>query len=81
MDLLRKRIATYAIDCDLRYGHAHAANKPSQWRELCESTKMITNDYGYPHLTMLDAVRFREIVASRCYCGGVIYPHLTSTME
>ncbi len=36
-DIIKQRIEQYSINCDLKFGHLHAAYKPSHMRELTDS--------------------------------------------
>lgn len=72
VELVHQRAATHQIDCDIRRGYADAAVKPRHLRDLHDWAEKAEKDYNYPHNTVLDAVRFREVVTSRAYCGGLI---------
>lgn len=70
--LLRRRVEEFSIDCDLRRGHAEAIVKRRDADGMRRWADKLAGEYDYPHLTVMDAVRFREVVASRRYCGGVV---------
>lgn len=72
VELIHQRAAEHGIDCDIARGYAEAAVKPAHLRQLHEWAEKAARAYGYPHNTVLDAVRFREVVASRAYCGGLL---------
>ena len=72
MDLVRERVREHNIQCDLRQGFADAAVKESHLLELRQWAEKAEKEYDYPHLKVLDAPRFREIVTSRVYCGGML---------
>ena len=69
--IIRERVATYHIDCDLKNGGVFAALKPSQMAHL-ESQKRLWERYGHTQLEMLDERRIREIVACDQYIGGML---------
>lgn len=70
VQLAKDRIAEYQIDCDFSAGTADAAVKPLHLDEMKKWAETVATKYGHPPPTVLDAVGFREIVASRRYCGG-----------
>ena len=72
VELIHTNARQYNIDCDIRRGYAEAAVKQSHLRELQQWAEKAAREYDYPHNTVLDSVRFREIIASRAYCGGLL---------
>jgi gamma-glutamylputrescine oxidase len=71
IELLRRQVDRYAIDCDLVHGHIHAALKPRQARDLRDWQAELENSYDYRSLTYLDGERLHEAVASRRYIAGL----------
>jgi gamma-glutamylputrescine oxidase len=71
IELLRRQVDRYAIDCDLVHGHIHAALKPRQARDLRDWQAELENTYGYRSLTYLDAEGMHEAVASQRYIAGL----------
>ena len=70
--MIHTRAAAHDIACDLQRGYAEAACKPAHLRALHQWAAKAARDYDYPHNTVLDAQRFREVIASRAYCGGML---------
>jgi len=71
MDLLRRQVDRFNIDCDLVHGHIHAALKPRQARELRIWQADLEDNYGYRSLEYLDTQRVREAIASDRYVAGL----------
>lgn len=69
--IIRERVATYQIDCDLKDGGVFAALKPKQMAHL-ESQKRLWERYGHTQLELLDERRIRQIVACDQYIGGML---------
>lgn len=69
--IIRERIATYNIQCDLKDGGVFAANTPKHMKHL-ESQKKLWERYGHTQLELMDAKRIREVVASDAYVGGML---------
>ncbi len=70
-DIIRERVATYGIDCDLKWGYCDVALKPrhmKQFAEWQEFEKSIGNPHTY---TLLDRDELREYVRSDRYLGGL----------
>ena len=74
VEIIRQRIARYAIDCDLRWGFCDVAMKPVHMRWFEESRRE-QQAKGYPHpLTLLDASEVKNYVGSDAYIGGLYNP-------
>lgn len=72
VELVRQRIAQYAIDCDLRWGFCELANTPAQFAAFKDEQAQLA-ELGYRHATRLvDATHIGEVVASEQYAGGLI---------
>jgi gamma-glutamylputrescine oxidase len=69
--ILRERIATYDIQCDLKDGGVFAALTSKQMGHL-EAQKRLWERYGHTQLELLDGKRIREVVASENYIGGLL---------
>jgi gamma-glutamylputrescine oxidase len=69
--IIEQRVAKYAIDCDLKHGHLHAAMKPAHMHELeaafAEAERRGMGDM----VTLLDAAGVRSHLASDLYCGAL----------
>ncbi|WP_313512397.1 FAD-binding oxidoreductase [Pseudomonas sp.] len=69
--IIRERIATYGIDCDLKNGGVFAALSAKQMGHL-ESQKALWERYGHNQLQLLDRQGIRDVVASDNYLGGLL---------
>ncbi len=70
INLLRRRISQYNIDCDMQQGHLLAALHARHCRELERMADKMTNRYAYP-ARLLDMAETRAAIASRKYCGAL----------
>ncbi len=71
VEIIRERVARYAIDCDIRWGYCDVALKPKHldWFRETQSEQRAA---GYPHeLVMLDRDEVKEFVGSERYLGGL----------
>lgn len=71
IDMTRDLIARHRIDCDLAWGHVHAAIKPRQREELCEWQREQQGDYGYDKLRFIERDEIGQWVASERYIAGL----------
>ena len=70
-DIIRERIDTYDIDCDLKWGYCDVTLKPRHLRKFAE-WKTFEASIGNPHTyTLLDREELREYVNSEQYLGGL----------
>jgi len=72
--ILRERIERHAIDCDLRWGYFHAADRPRELAECDEVVDLWGGRYGYGELQVVrsaEVVR-RDVVDSPRYIGGLV---------
>lgn len=69
--IIRERIATYGIQCDLKDGGVFAALNGNQMRHL-EGQKRLWERHGHRQLELLDATRIREVVNTGRYLGGML---------
>lgn len=70
-DIIRERVATYGIQCDLKHGNVFAGLTSAHMREL-EERWTLWRGYGIESQEMLTAEQMREHVASDLYAGGMI---------
>ncbi|MHA7817371.1 MAG: NAD(P)/FAD-dependent oxidoreductase [Pseudohaliea sp.] len=70
-DIIRERVETYDIDCDLKWGYCDVALKPRHLRQFAE-WKAHEEAIGNPHsYRLLDRDELKEFVASEAYLGGL----------
>ncbi len=70
---LKDRVARHNIDCDLRMGYLHVAEKARHLRELREIHADAT-DWGDPEPLLIEQADIGEWVASKRYVGGLLDP-------
>ena len=70
-EIIRERIKTYDIQCDLKEVNVVAAFTGAHMREL-ENRLKLWADYGIKNQEMLDKEQLRAHVNSNAYVGGVI---------
>ncbi|WP_199257771.1 NAD(P)/FAD-dependent oxidoreductase [Paracoccus binzhouensis] len=70
-DIIRERVATYDIRCDLKPGNVFAALTGAHMREL-EARWTLWRSYGIDSQEMLDAARMQDHVVTDRYVGGMI---------
>lgn len=72
VDLVRRRVEEFAIDCDLRWGYCDLANRPQHLQDFARTRDELLQ-LGYRHeLRLLQAAQMHEVVGSERYCGGLI---------
>ena len=72
VELVRRRVAKYNIDCDLTWGYCDLANKPAHFAGFQEDMAELQG-LGYQHeLRLVQPDRMHEVVGSSRYCGGMI---------
>ena len=69
--IIRERVDTYNIDCDLRDGNLFAACNDKQLRGLREH-KALWERYGHDRLEMLEGNTYRREVSSDRYVGALV---------
>lgn len=72
VNIIRQRVASYGIDCDLRFGYCDVALKP---RDLVgfEADLRRQQELGYPHAMRLVARdELRTLIKSDLYLGGML---------
>ena len=70
-DIIRERVATYGIQCDLKPGNVFAALTDAHLREL-EARLRLWRSHGIDSQEMLGADQMRAHVATDRYVGGMI---------
>lgn len=70
-DIIRERVARYAIDCDLRDGNIYAAFNKKQLRGLADRIALWTR-FGHTDIEMLDANAIRQHANTDLYIGGLL---------
>lgn len=72
VELVRRRIEHFAIDCDLTWGYCDLANTPKDFAGFLEDREELLG-LGYRHaLETLQADEMHRVVGSARYCGGMI---------
>ncbi|MER5173583.1 FAD-binding oxidoreductase [Thioclava sp. GXIMD2076] len=71
--IIRERVSTYGIQCDLKDGNVFAAFNDMHMREL-EEKKQLWESYGLNDQRMLTKSEIREHAATDLYVGGMIDP-------
>jgi gamma-glutamylputrescine oxidase len=71
---VRDRVARHGIDCDLQWGHLHAATKPRQRDELLELQHELAETYGYHSPRFLERDGVEALLATKRYCAGLFDP-------
>jgi gamma-glutamylputrescine oxidase len=74
LDWVRERVARHAIDCDLNWGHLHAATKPRQRDELLELQHELAAVYRYHSPRFLERHEVEGLLATQRYCAGLFDP-------
>ena len=74
LDWVRERVARHAIDCDLNWGHLHAATKPRQREELLELQRELAEVYDYQSPRFLERHEIEGLLATQRYCAGLFDP-------
>ncbi|AXF85063.1 Gamma-glutamylputrescine oxidoreductase [Ephemeroptericola cinctiostellae] len=69
--IIRERISTYDIKCDLKNGGVFAAFTPKQMRHL-EHQRKLWARHGHNTVDMLDKKQMSDVVGSDVYVGGSI---------
>ncbi|WP_417660934.1 NAD(P)/FAD-dependent oxidoreductase [Pseudomonas sp.] len=72
VEIVRKRVEQFNIDCDLTWGYCDLANKPRDLEGFAEDAHELKS-LGYQHqLRLLQANQMHEVVGSDRYVGGLI---------
>lgn len=70
-EIIRRRIAQYNIDCDLRFGHLHTAMKSLHLKELEASYREAQVRGMGDEVSLLDKAQVQGLLASDLYCGAL----------
>lgn len=70
-EIIRDRVKTYDIKCDLKQGNVFAALTGKHLRDL-DARRKLWQSYGMTNQAMLTRDQMREHVASDVYVGGMI---------
>ncbi|MFN0193114.1 MAG: NAD(P)/FAD-dependent oxidoreductase [Aestuariivirga sp.] len=70
-DIIRSRVKTYGIKCDLKEGNVFTALTAAHMRGL-EERRLLWESHGYKTQELLDAGQLRQHVVSDLYVGGLI---------
>jgi gamma-glutamylputrescine oxidase len=70
-DIIRERVARYAIACDLKAGNIFAAFTPKHMRGL-EAKQALWRRHGHDNFELLDRDGLRRHVGSDAYIGGML---------
>ena len=71
-DIIRERVQTYGIDCDLKWGHMDVAIKPRHLRDQQEEFEELEKrafPYEYRHLSKEEVV---ATIGTDAYIGGLL---------
>ncbi|MGY2197262.1 NAD(P)/FAD-dependent oxidoreductase [Pseudomonas gingeri] len=72
VDIVRRRIEHFQIDCDLTWGYCDLANKPRDLEGFAEDAEEL-RQLGYRHATrLLQAHEMHSVVGSERYVGGLV---------
>jgi len=70
-DIIKNRVAKYNIDCDLKFGHLHAAYKPSHMKELTASYNEAVEHGMGDQVSLLNRDDMPEYLESPIYHGAI----------
>lgn len=71
LDLIKDLVAKHRIDCDLHWGHLHAAIKPRQETELRGWQDELAGAYGYTSTRWLDRAELAQVLNTERYIGAL----------
>ncbi|MBM4218282.1 MAG: FAD-binding oxidoreductase [Gammaproteobacteria bacterium] len=71
IELTRELIERNRIDCDLAWGHVHAALKPRQRLELLDMQRGQEGEFGYRKLRFMERAETESWIASKRYIAGL----------
>jgi len=70
-EIIRERVSTYAIDCDLKSGYVDVAIKPRHVRDL-ETYHRLLQKYDFPHdYQMLSKHETQDLLGTDAYIGAL----------
>lgn len=71
LSLIRQRVRKYSIECDLSFGHLHAAIKAHHYSDLQRWSELLTKRYAYESLQLWDGQELRQHINTERYIGGL----------
>jgi gamma-glutamylputrescine oxidase len=71
VELTRELILRNQIDCELAWGHVHAALKPRQREELLGMQREQEGEFGYRKLRFMERDELESWIASKRYVAGL----------
>lgn len=70
-EIIKSRVEKYAIACDLKHGHLHAAYKPSHLPELRQDYEEAVRRGMGDDVSLLERSQVRDILESDLYHGAI----------
>ncbi|WP_447797939.1 NAD(P)/FAD-dependent oxidoreductase [Pseudomonas moraviensis] len=70
-EIIRQRVEKYAIQCDLKHGHLHAAYKPSHMTDLRKDYDEAVRRGLGDEVSLLDRSQVRDLLQSELYHGAI----------
>jgi len=71
-EVIRERVETYGIDCDLKWGYCDVALKPRHLKQFAQ-WQAFEQEIGNPHTyTLLGREELKQFVSSDRYLGGLM---------
>jgi gamma-glutamylputrescine oxidase len=74
LDIVKDRVARHQIDCDLKFGYFHAANKPRDAESLRQWRDEAQTRFGYDRFRYIEQDGLSHYVQSTRYLGGLFDP-------
>ncbi len=71
-DIIRERVSTYGIECDLKHGYADVAIKPRHVRDLEKWAKDLERHEFPFDYSLLNASQTRDVLGTDAYIGALI---------
>jgi gamma-glutamylputrescine oxidase len=71
-EIIKKRVEKYGIDCDLKFGHLHAAYKPGHMKELHASYDEAVSRGMGDEVRLLTKNEIPEVLETDIYHGGLL---------
>ena len=72
VDTVRELVSEHNIDCDLRQGNLHVANKPKEVAWLQEEVEHMQKVYGYDQLSFVPGEQLAELTSGQGFHAGVV---------
>ncbi|MBP5953766.1 NAD(P)/FAD-dependent oxidoreductase [Pseudomonas sp. P42] len=70
-EIIKQRVEKYAIECDLKHGHLHAAYKPSHMSDLRKDYEEAVRRGLGDEVSLLDRSQLRDLLQSDLYHGAI----------